>query len=213
MKKVAFIGSGELSFQIAHYMEEDNQYEVVGFFDDFTPVGTIVKGYKVIGTLEEIESFYKNKLFDGLVNGIGFTRMTYRKEVFDRFSSTIPFVNFIHSSCIVDSTAKIGQGVIIFPMALVYVNAIIKDNVFIHIKTSITDTIIGRDTIISGNVMVAGRCEIGEGCNVGVCTTFSSDVKVCSGVRTGAGTVVVKDITDPGTYVGVPARKISDSMY
>ena len=34
-KRVAFIGSGELAVHIAHYMVEDDQFEVVGYFDDY----------------------------------------------------------------------------------------------------------------------------------------------------------------------------------
>jgi serine acetyltransferase len=33
-------------------------------------------------------------------------------------------------------------------------------------------------------------------------------INICDNVIIGAGAVVNKDITDPGTYVGVPARKI-----
>ena len=212
MKKVAFIGSGELSLHIAHYVEEDKQYEVVGFFDDYTPVGTNVSKYKVIGTLDDINSEFKKNVFDGLVNGIGFTRMEYRKEVFDRFSDSIPFPNFIHSSCIIDSTAKIGRGVIIFPMSMLYFNSVVEDNVFIQVNSTITDSKVCKDSMVSAGVMVAGRSEIGKGCNIGVSTCISSDVKICDKVRTGAGAVVPNDITLPGTYVGVPARKIKNTI-
>lgn len=211
-KRVAFIGSGELSLSIAHYMIEDNQYEVVGFFDDYTPINTDVKGYKIIGKLDDIESMHKDNIFDGLVNGVGFMRMEYRKEVFDRFKGIVPFVNFFHSSCIIDSTATVGEGVIIFPMSMLYYNAVIEDNVFIQVNTTVTDSLVCKDTMVSGGVMIAGRSTVGQGCNIGVKTCISSDVKICAGVRTGAATTIVKDITEPGTYVGVPAKKIKDSI-
>ena len=37
---------------------------------------------------------------------------------------------------------------------------------------------------------------------------MTNNVNICSGCKVGAGTVVVKDITEPGIYVGVPVRKI-----
>jgi sugar O-acyltransferase (sialic acid O-acetyltransferase NeuD family) len=209
-KRIAFIGSGELSLHIAHYVIEDNQYEVVGFFDDFTPVGSMVKDYKIIGTLNDIQTMFDQNIFDGLVNGIGFMRMEYRKEVFDRFKGIVPFTNFIHSSCIIDSTSKIGEGVIIFPMAMLYYNAVIEDNVFIQVNTTITDSKICRDTMVSGGVMVAGRSIVGKGCNIGVKTCISNDISICDNVQTGAGAVVVKNITEPGVYIGIPARNIKD---
>lgn len=212
MKRVAFIGSGEMARHIAHYMVEDKQFEVVGYFDDFVEVGTIVNGYPVLGKLDDIEDSFKKGVFDEMINAVGFTRMEYRKETFERFEHTIPFATFIHSSVLLDSTAKIGKGVVIFPFCIIYLDAIVEDNVFIQIRSYVTDSIVKRHTMISGTVSIAGRAEIGECCNIGISTTVSNDIKVCDFVRTGAGTVVVKDITEPGTYVGVPARKIKDTI-
>lgn len=211
-KRVAFIGSGELARHIAHYVVEDNQFEVVGYFDDYTKVGEIVNDYPIIGKLSDIPAFYKKGVFDELINAIGYTRMLYRKEVFEQFADAIPFATFIHSSCFVDKTASIGKGVIIFPFSIVYLDTIIEDNVFIQIHFSITDSKIKKHSMISQTVSIAGRSEIGESCNIGISTTISNDIKICNNVRTGAGTVVTKNIIEPGLYVGVPARKIKDEI-
>ena len=212
MKKVAFIGSGEMARHVGHYMVEDKQFEVVGYYDDFTPVGTIVNNYPILGKLDDIEKQYKQGVFDELSIAVGFTRMQYRKEVFERFENKIPFATFIHSSCIVDSTAKIGKGSIIFPKCILYMDSIVEDNVFIQINSYVTDSIVRKHTLISATVSIAGRAEVGECCFIGIGSTISSDVKVCNNVFAGAGTVIVKDITEPGTYVGVPARKIKNTM-
>lgn len=212
MKKVAFIGSGEMARHVGHYMVEDKQFEVVGYYDDFTPVGTIVNNYPILGKLDDVEKQYKQGVFDELSIAVGFTRMQYRKELFERFENKVPFATFIHSSCLVDSTAKIGKGVVVFPFCILYLDAVVEDNVFIQIRSYVTDSIVKKHTMISGTVSIAGRVEIGECCNIGISTTVSNDVKVCNYVRTGAGCIVNKDITEPGTYVGVPARKIKDTM-
>jgi sugar O-acyltransferase (sialic acid O-acetyltransferase NeuD family) len=212
MKRVAFIGSGEMARHVAHYMTEDKQFEVVGYYDDFAPVGSIVNNYPVLGKLDDIETQFKNGVFDELSNAIGFTRMQYRREVFERFENKIPFAIFIHSSCIVDPSAKIGKGCVIFPKCILYLDAIVEDNVFIQINSYVTDSVVKKHTLISGTVSVAGRSIIGETCFIGVGSIISSDVEICNDVFTGAGTVVVKDITEPGTYVGVPARKIKSTM-
>jgi sugar O-acyltransferase (sialic acid O-acetyltransferase NeuD family) len=208
MKKIAFIGSGELSRHIAHYIKTDAKFEVVGFFDDFTAVDTQIDSYKVIGKLSDIKDCFRHKVFDELVNGIGFSRMQYRKQVFDTYKDEIPFLTYVHSTCFVDVSAKIGRGVIIFPNALLYYNSVIEDNVFIQVGSTVTDSTIGANSMISGNVIIAGRAIIGESCNLGVSTTIINDVNICNAVHTGAGTVVIKSIDQPGLYVGVPARKI-----
>ena len=36
---------------------------------------------------------------------------------------------------------------------------------------------------------------------------MSNNVDICSNCMIGAGAVVIKDITESGTYIGVPAKK------
>lgn len=211
-KRIAFLGSGEMARHIAHYMVEDNQFDVMGYFDDYSKVGSLVNNYPILGKISDVIKAHDDGIFDELINAIGFTRLEYRKELFEMFENKVPFGTFIHSSCLVDSTAKIGKGVVVFPFSILYLDAVIEDNVFIQIRSYVTDSKVGKHTMISGTVSIAGRVEIGECCNIGISTTISNDIKVCDGVRTGAGTIVVKDITEPGTYVGVPARKIKDTI-
>jgi serine acetyltransferase len=41
---------------------------------------------------------------------------------------------------------------------------------------------------------------------LGIGTVVIDNVSITSGVRTGAGAVVIEDIAEPGLYVGIPAR-------
>ena len=50
---------------------------------------------------------------------------------------------------------------------------------------------------------------IGEGAWIGAGATVSNNISICQDCVIGAGAVVVKDIVEKGTYVGVPARNIS----
>ncbi len=43
---------------------------------------------------------------------------------------------------------------------------------------------------------------------MGIGSVVSNNINITSGCKVGAGAVVVKDIDETGTYVGVPARKI-----
>jgi bifunctional UDP-N-acetylglucosamine pyrophosphorylase / glucosamine-1-phosphate N-acetyltransferase len=71
------------------------------------------------------------------------------------------------------------------------------------------DANIGAGTITANfNGEVKNRTEIGDGAFVGVDTMFVAPVKLGKGSRTGAGSVVTKDVPDGATAVGVPARVV-----
>jgi acetyltransferase-like isoleucine patch superfamily enzyme len=46
---------------------------------------------------------------------------------------------------------------------------------------------------------------------IGAGATVINNVNICGGCTIGAGAVVIKDIDEPGTYVGVPAKMTSKS--
>ena len=60
--------------------------------------------------------------------------------------------------------------------------------------------------------MINGGCQIGNRCFVGSNSTIAQGVTVCNDVIIGAGSVVIKDIMEPGTYVGNPAKKMEIKM-
>ena len=61
---------------------------------------------------------------------------------------------------------------------------------------------------ISPGVRTVGNVTVGLGAWIGIGSVVSNNVSICGDCKLGAGSVAVKDITEPGTYVGVPARKI-----
>ena len=77
------------------------------------------------------------------------------------------------------------------------------------------DTDLGSDANIGAGTITANwdgvnknRTQIGDGAFVGVDTMLVAPVKLGKGARTGAGSVVTKDVPDGATAVGVPARVI-----
>jgi bifunctional UDP-N-acetylglucosamine pyrophosphorylase/glucosamine-1-phosphate N-acetyltransferase len=77
------------------------------------------------------------------------------------------------------------------------------------------DTDLGEDANIGAGTITANfdgvnknRTVIGDGAFVGVDTMLVAPVKLGKGSRTGAGSVVTKDVPDGATAVGVPARVV-----
>jgi serine acetyltransferase len=60
---------------------------------------------------------------------------------------------------------------------------------------------------MQGNVF-----DLGDNVVIGTGTTVIGPVTICDDVIIGAMSLVNKDITEPGTYVGIPAKKLSKQV-
>ncbi len=92
---------------------------------------------------------------------------------------------------VINSSSRIGRGCIINTSSSIDHDNSIED--YVH---------------ISPGVKTAGSVGIGNGTWLGIGSVVSNKVNIYSGCKVGAGAVVVKDITEPGTYVGVPVRRV-----
>jgi UDP-N-acetylglucosamine acyltransferase len=70
------------------------------------------------------------------------------------------------------------------------------------------DCIIGDYVTLAPGARVSGKCNIGEGVYIGSNAVIREGVSICDDVTIGAGSVVLRNITEAGTYVGVPAKRI-----
>ena len=70
------------------------------------------------------------------------------------------------------------------------------------------DNQIGDYVHISPGVHLAGTVNIGKGVWLGIGSIVSNNLHVADDCMIGVGAVVIKDITESGTYVGNPARRL-----
>jgi sugar O-acyltransferase (sialic acid O-acetyltransferase NeuD family) len=207
MKKLAIIGSGDLGQQIAWYATSDRKYQVVGFYDDFAVKGHICKGIPVLGKIEDVESDFEKGEFDELLLAIGYKHFKERMRIFNELKKTVPFGRLIHSSAYVDSSAIIGQGVIVYPGCVLDMNSHLQDNVLLNAGVVIAhDSVIGAHSFISPGVKIAGFVSVGNCVSLGIGTCVIDNLHLVDFVRTGAGAVVTENLTEPGLYLGIPAR-------
>ena len=204
--RVLIIGSGDLAQQINHYLIKDPSVQVIGFVDDFVGIHEVKFNQNCLGNIDSISKLYQENIFDMLICGIGYKNLTFRDNLFASLNS-IPFYTFIHKSVIIDDSVAVGSDVFICPGTVIEQRTIVGDHVFIYNSVSIShDSFIGPNTFISPSVSIAGFSKVGARCNLGINTTIINNISITDDVQTGGGTVVVKDITRRGLYVGNPAR-------
>jgi sugar O-acyltransferase (sialic acid O-acetyltransferase NeuD family) len=122
------------------------------------------------------------------------------------------FPTIIHPNVSFDKRTervKFGQGVIICSKNVLTTD--IEIGSFVHVNLSCTighDSMIGAFSTISPGVNISGNVNLKKSTFVGTNATILENVSVVSNVIIGAGAVVSKSLNEPGTYVGVPAKKI-----
>lgn len=207
--KLAIVGAGDYGTQVLHWAEVCRTFEVVGFFDDYIPVNTLVKGKPILGTLADILQCYTQRVFEQLFIAIGYKHARFKHNLFMQLCGKIPFATIIAKPIYIDNTAKIGKNVLICPGCIIGEDCNIEDNVKLSPGVAIShNSQIGMGTYCSPSVNIAGFSRVGQCCFIGIGATIIDGVTICDDVTIGAQSLVLNNIDVPGTYVGVPAKKI-----
>lgn len=205
--KLAVIGSGDLGQQIAHLAVNYCQYELIGFYDDFKEKGTKINDSVCLGKIDDLLEHFKENRFDEIVIAVGYKHLEFKKKLYEQLADKVPFATIIHPSVIKDQTAQIGKGTVIYAGCIIDQYAKVGENVLLNLGCCVShDTIVGAHSFLSPKVCLAGFVRIGEMNMIGINTTIIDNITTIGQVHTGGGTVVVKNITKSGLFVGNPAR-------
>ena len=115
-------------------------------------------------------------------------------------NASVGLMTEIEDGCFVGDGAFIGSEVRIGFGSIVNTHAVVEHNAQI-----------GRLCNICPGATVLGQCKIGDYTFVGAGAVIKNNLHICPHVIIGMGSIVVDDITEPGTYVGNPARKINSN--
>ena len=144
---------------------------------------------------------------------VGFTLdMKLRKIICELINDlNLDCITYIHDSCVVFDTCKVGKGVFIGAFSAVLYHSEVEDHCWIESQCLIShhDTI-GQGSVIHAGTMIAGRTIIGEYCTLGFKSSVLDKITITDNVTIGGLSNVTKDITKPGRYVGSIARYIGE---
>lgn len=210
MKKIAFLGAGDLAMDLCERVQLWKQYDVAGYFDANYEKGTIIKGFPVLGNDDDVIDLYKAGVFDCIYIAIGYLKFQIREILFNRFKGVIPLANIISPSAYIHPTATLGEGVQISDGVYVGQHAVIEDNVLITLHSIVNHGgLVKKHTYFSTRVTTAGNVVIGERCFIGVGVTISDGITICDDVWLSPGSIVVSNIKNPGQYMSAASRLIN----
>lgn len=201
-KSVVIIGASGHGKVIADIIVNSDD-KVLGFLDDADDVqGKKIIGFPVLGKIADYDNYRDCEFVIAIGN-------PYIRE---KISNELPvkWYTAIHPTAVISSLdVEIGEGTVIMANAVVNPSARIGKHCIIN-----TGAIVEHDNILedyvhlSPNVTLAGIVKVGKSTHIGAGSCTKQVLNIASNCIIGAGSVIVKDIIESGTYVGVPARKI-----
>lgn len=182
-------GHGKVCADVAEKM---NLWDEIVFADDNPPAAF---PYQIIGG-SNVE--WEGDCFIGIGNS----------SIREKLSKDRILVTLIHPNAVIGDRVEIGSGTVVMAGAVINADAEIGKNAIINTCASVDHDCKVDDFVhISVGAHLCGTVLVGSHTWVGAGVTVKNNVNICGGCIIGAGAVVIKDINESGTYLGVPARR------
>lgn len=182
-----------------------NGYNHIVFLDDNIELLNKSLGFGIVqGSTQDIDQF-AGDVFVAIGNP------SSRGKLMDyyEYEKKRNIVTLIHPSAVFSQDVIIESGVVVMPGVVINTSSKICRGSIINTCCSVDhDCCVDSFSHVAVGAHLCGNVKIGNNCWIGAGTTIINNVKITDDVIVGAGAVVLDDITEPGTYVGVPVRKI-----
>ena len=200
--KVYIIGAGGHGEVVWDTLEEMG-YSPSGFLDDAYPEITSVSGKPVLGKVslaKELEGLFVVAIGDNLIRRKIVSKLNFPDE---------RFLTVIHPTAFVAKDVKIGAGTMIIAHSVINTGSVIGKHVIVNTSASLDHHNFIEDFAhIAPGTHTGGNVKIKECAFVGIGVSVIPGKTIGKWATVGAGSVVIEDVPDYATVVGVPARVI-----
>ena len=211
MRKIAIIGAGGFGREVKMLIEQINhiekKYEFIGFYDDNIPIDSEVNGFKILGTVDELEQInYSLEIVISVADPL------IKKKIHETLNknNNLNFPSLIHPNVLIgEDEVVIGYGCIICASNIITVNIIIGNFVILNLGCTVGhDTKIGDYCSFMPSVNISGEVIIENSVYVGTGAKIINSLTIGNSTLVGAGAVVSKSLPEKCTAVGIPAKPI-----
>ncbi len=206
MKRLCMVGASGHGRVCAEIAELSGRYADIFFLDDDTDIKNCGR-YLVKGTVEKHREYIDSDTDFFISIGNCSIRKRIQEEIAGAGGS---IATLIHPQSVISKETEIAEGTVIMAGTVVNPGAIIGKGVILNTTSSVDhDCVIGDYTHIAVGAHICGTVHVGGICLIGAGSTVINNKTITTDTIIGAGAVVVSDIDTHGTYVGVPAKRIT----
>ncbi len=208
-KDILLIGGGGHCSSVIDVIEQEGSYQVKGILDIAEKVGQQRMGYDIIGTEDDLPKLLKDTPHCLITIGqVGSAQL--RSRLYHQLKAAgaqLPVI--VSPTAYVSPHARLGEGTVVMHQACVNAGAVIGVNNIINSRALVEhEARTGAHCHLSTAAILNGACALGDEVLIGSCSALRQQVKIADGILVGMGSVVLEDLSEPGIYAGVPARKI-----
>ncbi|WP_164667657.1 acetyltransferase [Virgibacillus doumboii] len=203
-KKLLIIGAGGHGKVVADIALKMNKWKDIAFLDDNERIKSST-GIEVVGKARDVSAFINDyDMFVGI--GDNYVREKIQNSL-EVKGASIPAL--IHPNSVIGERVDIQSGAVVTAGVVINSCAKIGKGCIINTSSSVDhDSLIESFVHISPGAHLAGAVTIGRRTWLGIGSVVSNNLFIINDSKIGAGAVVINNIIEPGTYVGIPAKKV-----
>jgi sugar O-acyltransferase (sialic acid O-acetyltransferase NeuD family) len=200
---VAIFGTGGFAREVACILHDLGRGDRIAAFHE--PDDAYVPR-ELLGVPVRPQSAFDPKAHRAVV-GIG--NPSIREKVVRELPAETKYETLIHPTVTMSQWVEVGTGSIICAGCILTCQITVGKHCHLNLNTTVGhDCTFGDFCTVAPGTNVSGNCMFGHRVDVGTQASFRQHVRICDDAVIGMGAVVVKDIVEAGTYVGVPAKRV-----
>lgn len=208
MSTLLIIGAGGHGKVVAETAVAAQRWQEIVFLDDRYPSLRQCVGLDVAGVLEHLGSYDKQNIDVLVAIGSNQRRLQLVEEL---VLSGYSLPTLAHPTAWVSPSAVLGPSAVVFAQAAVNAEAHCGKAVIVNTGATIEhDCQLGNGVHVAPGAHLGGGVRVGDLSWVGIGAAVKHLISIGRNVTVGAGAVVVHDLADEVTAVGVPAKPISE---
>ena len=190
-------------------LEAACKYEIAGCISA-DPARPEILGYPHLGTVGDAAALFASGVRHAFV-AIG-DNAARQRVTLELQALGFTLASAIHPSAVLSPRLTLGAGIAVMPGVVVNSGTRVGDGAIINTGATVDhDCLLGPFTHVAPGCNLAGHVEVGEGAFLGIGVRVIPQRRIGTWTTVGAGGVVVHDLPERVTAVGVPARALRPS--
>ena len=197
------LGAGGHALSMVDAALAEGRWKSLAFLDDHAKDAPL--GFPLVGRLDDAQRLRQAYPFAFVAIGNNAARLAWHHKL-KAWGYALPPI--LHPAAHVSPSATIGEGCVLMAGAIVNAQSIVGEACILNTGCTVDHSCTLDDGVhLSPGVHTGGDVRIGA--RTWLCTGVSvgSQLSICEDCVIAAGAAVVKAITRPGMYAGVPARQ------